>query len=91
MVSVRLVTMQHTLLLLLLTGAWLISHADARGEFKNKKDFAKCGGSKACLGPQKLEKIRRKSGMHHKSVDELAQQIDLDEDLVRIITYNESF
>lgn len=52
---------------------------------KNRKAFRKCGGAKACLGAAKLERVRRKHGMMHKTVDELAQQLDADEDLVGLM------
>lgn len=67
------------MLLLLL----VISTAEAKpDEFRNKEDFRSCGGSKSCLGAQRLDRIRRKSGMQHKTTDELAQQLDQDGDLV---------
>jgi hypothetical protein len=49
---------------------------------KNKDDFKACGGAKKCLGVARLERIRRKSGVDHKSVDAIAAQIDEDGDLV---------
>jgi hypothetical protein len=50
--------------------------------WKGKKDFEACGGAKACMGVQKLDRIRRRSGMGHKTVDEVAQILDQDDDLV---------
>lgn len=51
-------------------------------QWKGKKDFAACGGAKACMGAQKLDRIRRRSKMSHKTVDEVAQILDEDDDLV---------
>jgi hypothetical protein len=70
------------LLLLLVSAAVMISTAQAQPSMKGKKDFKACGGAKACLGAQKLDRIRRRSGLKHKTVDELAQELDQDEDLV---------
>lgn len=44
-------------------------------------DFRKKGGAKAALGPQALERVRRKSGQVHKTVEELAKTLDIDADL----------
>lgn len=77
------VTLQKAaLLLLLVTAAVLISTAQAQPSMKGKKNFQACGGAKACLGAQKLDRIRRRSGLKHKTVDELAQELDQDDDLV---------
>jgi hypothetical protein len=73
-------------LLLLLSVALLISTAEAKPKnFKNKNDFRSCGGAKACLGAQKLDRIRRRAGMGHKTIDQIAQQLDEDEDLVSVV------
>lgn len=50
---------------------------------KEKSNFGDCGGAKTCLGVEKLERLLKKTGLDtHKSVDELAQQLDQDDDLV---------
>lgn len=69
--------------LLLCTASILLQTAEAL-RMQNKKDFKKCGGAKACLGTSKLERVRRKNGMH-KNADELANLFDTDEDLVRAL------
>lgn len=69
--------------LLLLIVAVLSSFAAAKpSTTKNKDDFKACGGAKKCLGVARLERIRRRSGVDHKSVDAIAAQIDEDGDLV---------
>lgn len=73
-------------LLLLLSAALLISTAEAKPDnVRNRNDFRSCGGAKACLGAQKLDRIRRRAGMGHKTIDQLAQQLDEDDDLVSVI------
>lgn len=73
-------------LLLLVSVALLISTAEAKPKnVRNKNDFKSCGGAKACLGAQKLDRIRRRAGLGHKTIDQLAQQLDEDEDLVGVV------
>lgn len=46
-------------------------------------DFSACGGAKACLGEAKLNQVLAKTGLNqHKTVDDLAQLLDTDDDLV---------
>lgn len=80
--SLLLMTVAVVLLFATLTQAAPPPHAQKPAEWKGKKDFAACGGAKACMGVQKLDRIRRRSGMAHKTVDELAQILDQDKDLV---------
>lgn len=55
-----------------------------QGSLPNLKfDFKRTGGSKASLGVSRLERLRNRSGMDHKTADELAKLIDDDDDLVR--------
>jgi hypothetical protein len=70
-------------LLLLAALALLTTSAEAKpGHVKNKDDFKSCGGALKCLGAQKLGRVRRRSGLGHKSVQEVAAQLDSDGDLV---------
>jgi hypothetical protein len=82
MSAIHFTLQKAALLLLLVSAAVLIITAQAQPSMKGKKDFKACGGAKACLGAQKLDRVRRRSGLKHKTVDELAQELDQDEDLV---------
>lgn len=71
------------LVLLVAVAFSLLSTAEAKPKKeKNKDDFKPCGGAKACLGTQRLDRIRRRSGLKHKTVEEIAQTLDEDGDLV---------
>lgn len=74
---------QLFLLLLAASVAILTTTAEAKpSHIKNKDDFKSCGGALKCLGAQKLGRVRRRSGLGHKSVQEIAAQLDTDGDLV---------
>jgi len=49
---------------------------------KHQFDFRNCGGAGRCLGASRLERLRIRSGHTHKSRDELAKELDDDDDLV---------
>lgn len=51
---------------------------------KHKFGFQDCGGAKACLGILRLERIRKRSGQGHKTVDQLSADLDKDKDLVSV-------
>lgn len=77
---------QLCLLLLAASVAILTITAEAKPKhIKNKDDFKSCGGAMKCLGAQKLGRVRRRSGLGHKRVDEIAAQLDTDEDLVSVL------
>lgn len=71
------------MLLLAASLAIVTTTAEAKPRhIKNKDDFKSCGGALKCLGAQKLGRVRRRSGLGHKSVQEIAALLDTDGDLV---------
>lgn len=57
------------------------------GEHRGAKfDFSDCGGAKACLGEKRLGNLLKKTGMH-KSVEEIANILDQDDDLVGLLLH----
>lgn len=72
---------------LLLIFAWSIPSATAEAvappkPLKSKSSLQSCGGALKCLGTQKLGRVRRRAGLAHKSVAEIAALLDADGDLV---------
>lgn len=49
---------------------------------KHQFDFKTCGGARSCFDVSRLERLRTRSGHTHKSHDELAKELDDDDDLV---------
>jgi hypothetical protein len=56
--------------------------APGNGNGIHKFGFQDCGGAKACLGILRMERIRKRSGQSHKTLDQLADDLDKDKDLV---------
>lgn len=49
---------------------------------RHEYNFSACGGAQLCLGASKLERLRRRSGLVTKTIQQLAKELDDDEDMV---------
>jgi hypothetical protein len=59
----------------------LASTAESKKHFQ-RRDFKARGGALKFFGAARLDRIRRRAGRLHKTTEELAKQLDTDDDVV---------